>query len=366
MNDNRRELSDIYRDRPVLVTGHTGFKGSWLCSWLIELGAQVTGLALEPESRPNLFEALDLANRMTSHICDIRDEPTLRRICQTARPEIVFHLAAQPLVRRSYTDPLGTFAVNVLGAANVLETARACPGLRAVVAVTTDKVYDNREWPWPYREIDSLGGLDPYSASKAAAELVVAVYQRNLCRGNIAIATARGGNVIGGGDWSEDRIVPDIVRAVTGDMPIVLRNPDAVRPWQHVLELCEAYLELAARLVESGHEFAEAWNFGPNSSETLTVGALTRTFLELWGRPDHPVESQKSSFHESKILQLDIAKALSRLSWRPRLGLREALLWTAQWYAEYYQRPHDARATTERQLNCFANLMKRSCRSSVS
>ena len=250
MNEFCRELTSTYRDRRVLVTGHTGFKGSWLCSWLLELGAKVAGLALEAESRPNLFEALGLADRMASHICDIRDEAALRGVFQETRPEIVFHLAAQPLVRRSYADPIATFATNVLGTAHVLEAARASSSVRAIVIVTTDKVYDNREWAWPYREIDALGGLDPYSASKAAAEIVTAVYQKNLCRGSIAIATARGGNVIGGGDWSEDRIVPDIVRAISVDAPVVLRNPHAVRPWQHVLELCEAYIELGARLFE--------------------------------------------------------------------------------------------------------------------
>jgi CDP-glucose 4,6-dehydratase len=273
------------------------------------------------------------------------------------RPEIVFHLAAQPLVRRSYADPLLTFAINIMGTAHVLEAARACPSVRALVVVTTDKVYDNREWVWPYREIDPLGGHDPYSASKAAAEVVTAVYQKNLCRGDIAIATARGGNVVGGGDWAEDRIVPDIVRAITTGTPIVLRNPRATRPWQHVLELCEAYLELGARLLDAKNEFAEAWNFGPHDRETLTVSDLTKLVLEAWGRDDHPVSVQSSPLREAQTLQLDVAKALTRLSWRPRLGMREALLWTTQWYKGYYSRPGDARVLTKNQIQDFQSLM---------
>src|SRR5829696_1580801 len=311
-------LISTYRNRRILVTGHSGFKGSWLCSWLLELGAKMTGLALAPDTRPNLFEALGIGERMTSHVADIRDETAVRRVLDEGQPEIIFHLAAQPLVRRSYAEPIETFATNVLGTAHVLNAARQLGTVRAIVNVTTDKVYENREWAWPYREIDPLGGLDPYSASKAAAELVTAVYQKNLCRGKIAIATARGGNVIGGGDWSVDRIVPDIVRAIHSDAPIVLRNPLAVRPWQHILELCEGYLELGARLFETGEDFAEAWNFGPHSFEHVTVSGLTSALLNISGRPEHPVKIAGSPLH-------DIAKALSRLSWTPRLGVQEAL-----------------------------------------
>jgi CDP-glucose 4,6-dehydratase len=351
------EMISTYRDRQVLVTGHTGFKGSWLCSWLLELGAKVSGLALEPDARPNLYETLGLIDQIDSHVCDIRDEQAVSSVFAQTQPEIVFHLAAQSLVPRSYADPIATFATNVLGTAHVLEAARASSSVRAVVVVTTDKVYDNREWAWPYREIDPLGGLDPYSASKAAAEIVAAVYQKNLSRGSIAIATARGGNVIGGGDWSENRIVPDIVKAISANIPIVLRNPQAVRPWQHVLELCEGYIMLGARLFASGQDFAEPWNFGPYNSEQVTVGNLTKMILEIWGRPNHTIEVQNSPFHEAQILRLDIAKALSRLSWRPRLGAHEALIWTTNWYKEYYQQPLNARAATKDQIRRFASLM---------
>jgi CDP-glucose 4,6-dehydratase len=349
-------LISTYRNRRVLVTGHSGFKGSWLCNWLLELGAKLTGLALAPQTRPNLLEVLALADRMASRIVDIRDETAVRRVLDESQPEIIFHLAAQPLVRQSYADPIETFATNVLGTAHVLNAARQFASVRAIVSVTTDKVYENREGAQPYREIDRLGGLDPYSASKAAAELVTAVYQKNLCRGKIAIATARGGNVIGGGDWSADRIIPDIVRAINANVPIILRNPQAVRPWQHVLELCEGYLELGARLFESGEDFAEAWNFGPHSFEHVTVGELTRAMLQVWGKPEHPVMVQGAPLHETQILRLDIAKALSRLSWRPRLGVQQALVWTARWYKAYYDDPQHAPAVTEEQIRTFATM----------
>lgn len=357
MNESGSTLSSTYRGCRVLVTGHTGFKGSWLCSWLLELGAQITGLALEPNTSPSLFEALCLANRLDSHISDVCESARLRNIFQVARPEIVFHLAAQPLVRRSYADPIGTFATNVLGTAHVLEASRASSSVRAVVVVTTDKVYENREWAWPYREVDRLGGLDPYSASKAAAEILTAVYQRNLCRDSIAIATARGGNVIGGGDWSEDRIIPDIVRAVRAVRPIVLRNPHAIRPWQHVLELCEGYLKLGSCLLASKTAFAQAFNFGPNSFEFLNVRELTELILEKWGCPNHPVEVVASPLRETQVLRLDIAKSLSLLPWRPRLSGHEAATWTAAWYKQYYETPQDAPGMTRNQIHSFADLM---------
>lgn len=351
-------LRSAYRDRRVLVTGHTGFKGSWLCSALIGVGATVSGVALAPETQPNLFDGLRLADAVASHIADIRDLMALRRVFAQVQPDIVFHLAAQPLVRRSYADPLATFATNVLGTAHVLETARATASVRAVVVVTTDKVYKNHDGNRPYRESDPLGGLDPYSASKAAAEVIAEAYQKNLCRGGVAIATARGGNVIGGGDWSEDRIVPDIVRAITKGEPILLRNPDAVRPWQHVLELCEAYLELGARLLESGDAFAECWNFGPFADQVVTVEGLARMIMQIWGCPDHPVQVQPSPLHEAQILRLDISHALQRLSWRPRLGLHRAMQWTASWYKDFYQEPGKARAITANQVRAFSELMR--------
>jgi CDP-glucose 4,6-dehydratase len=352
-------LLQTYRGRRVLITGHTGFKGGWLCTWLNQLGAKVTGLALAPPAKPNLFDALNLAKRLDSRIVDIRDGACVRRVVCDAAADIVFHLAAQPIVRTSYAEPIETFATNILGTAHVLEAARATPSVRALVIVTTDKVYENRDWPWSYREIDRLGGLDPYSASKACAELVSAVYQKDLCRGTIAIATARGGNVVGGGDWSVDRIVPDIVRAIVSGKPIVLRNPNAVRPWQHVLQLCEGYLELGAQLLHSGEGFAEAWNFGPQPSDVVTVGALTRAMIEIWGCPAHPVEIQKTTLHDASNLRLDIAKALSRLAWRPRFDVHQTLVWTVRWYQGYYENPLKAYDLTRDQIQSYAELATR-------
>jgi CDP-glucose 4,6-dehydratase len=349
------ELATIYCGRRALVTGHTGFKGAWLCSWLLELGADVTGMALPPQDEPNLFDALGLAERMTSVFGDIRNSALVQTIFEQGRPEIVFHLAAQSLVRRSYAEPIETFETNILGTAHVLDAARQTSSVRAVVNVTTDKVYEDREWHWPYREIDSLGGLDPYSASKACAELISVVYQKNLCRNDraVEIATARGGNVIGGGDWAADRIVPDIVRATVAGRPIILRNPAAVRPWQHVLELCEAYLELGARLLKSGRLFAEAWNFGPRPANEITVDELTRAMLVAFQRPAHPIEIRESPLHEAQVLRLDISKSVSRLDWRPRLGIAEALDMTAQWYIGYYDNVRNAQALTLEQIRKF-------------
>jgi CDP-glucose 4,6-dehydratase len=352
------ELSSAYRGRRALVTGHTGFKGAWLSIWLHALGAEISGIALAPTGEPNLFDALRLGTRLDSHLTDIREAASLRARIADLAPEIVFHLAAQPLVRRSYADPLETFDTNIMGTANVLEACRATPSVRAVVCITTDKVYDNREWPWPYRERDRLGGLDPYSASKACAELVTQVYQRNLGRAEApaSIATARGGNVVGGGDWAADRIVPDIVRAIVAGAPVRLRNPNAVRPWQHVLELCEGYLELGARLLRQEDGIDEAWNLGPDPSSRIRVEDLVRAVLDQWGCPNHPVEVEPSPLHEAQLLRLDISKALARLSWRPRLGIAETLAWTASWYRAFYDEPSAAWDNTLRQIGQFEAL----------
>ncbi len=353
------DLEGSFRDRRVTVTGHTGFKGGWLSCWLENLGAKVTGISLPPSSEPNLFALLGLERTVGSYFVDIRDAAALTKHLGRATPEVVFHLAAQPLVRQSYADPLETFSTNILGTANLLEACRAVPSVRAVVIVTTDKVYENREWAWPYRENDPLGGLDPYSASKACAEIIAGVYQKNICRGErrIHIATARGGNVIGGGDWSADRIVPDIVRAVGSGAPISLRNPGAVRPWQHVLELCEAYLTLGARLLAGEERAEQAWNFGPWPADELPVGEITRTLLRIMGHPDHPVVLSPSPLHEAQLLRLDNAKAVAQLGWRPRLRVAEALAWTADWYREVNRDPGGARALTRGQIGAFADLI---------
>lgn len=343
---------DAYLGRSVVVTGHTGFKGAWLSCCLQRYGAQVTGIALPPVGGLNLYDLLKVDDSLESRILDIRETGPLAQALVDARPEIVFHLAAQPLVRRSYADPIETFATNILGTANLLEACRIVPSVRAVVVVTTDKVYDNREWAWPYRETDPLGGLDPYSASKACAELITAVYQKNIFRseGRIRVASARGGNVIGGGDWSEDRLVPDIVRAVEAGLPITLRNPSAVRPWQHVLELCHGYLDLGGRLLDGDAKVEEAWNFGPRPGEELPVIDLARALLAALERPDHPLQVSPSPLHEAQLLRLDISKTVSRLGWRPRLDVAEALSWTAAWYGAVHRDPSLAREVTLQQI----------------
>jgi CDP-glucose 4,6-dehydratase len=356
MSIRRRFLG--YEGLRVLVTGHTGFKGGWLSTWLLDMGADAYGMSLPPEKDPNLFAALGLDHRMTSTFLDIRDADAVRERVRSIAPSIVFHLAAQPLVRRSYDAPLETFETNIIGTANVLEACRGTDSIRAVVCVTTDKVYDNKEWTWPYREVDRLGGRDPYSASKACAEIIAGVYQTALGRqsGALRIATARGGNVVGGGDWSDDRIVPDIVRAVETGQPIRLRHPDAVRPWQHVLELCEGYLELGLRLHSGEEGFAEAWNFGPQPVDQVTVGELVHVMLDVLGRPGHTVDIEPSLVHEARLLKLDISKSISRLAWRPRLDVRETLTWTAAWYRDQAASPKRAWDLTAQQIRAFEGL----------
>jgi CDP-glucose 4,6-dehydratase len=328
------EFADIYRDRAVLVTGHTGFKGSWLTLWLSELGAQVNGVALAPESSPNHWELLTLT--CPDRRQDIRDFESFLSICRETQPEIVFHLAAQPLVRRAYRDPLTTWTTNVIGTANLLEACRQTPSVRAVVVVTTDKCYENREWPWGYREIDRLGGHDPYSASKAAAELVAASYRGAFfgAPGAPLVATARAGNVIGGGDWSEDRLMADLARAVAAGVSLEIRSPEATRPWQHVLDPLAGYLLLGQRLLESQREFTGAWNFGPESEGNRTVQAVLEGLQLHWpGITWYWADAEQP--HEATLLHIDSTKARSRLGWRPVWDCPQALAATAHWYQAF-------------------------------
>jgi CDP-glucose 4,6-dehydratase len=337
----------------VLVTGHTGFTGGWLALWLRAIGAEVTGLALPPRTQPNLFSAARVGEQLTSRIGDIRDFAAVTRSMADARPSVVFHLAAQPLVSHSFADPLETFATNVVGTANVLEAARLQPSVKALVCVTTDKVYADEDPHRGYREADLLGGKDPYSASKACAELVARCYRASMvARGNgMLIATARGGNIIGGGDWSDDRIVPDFVRAATSDAPLTLRNPAAVRPWQHVLALVHGYLLLASRLVEGRGDCADAWNFGPVETDAVPVAALVDGLAATWKRP--PIQTAPGSFPETPFLRLDSTAARNALGWRPPLRFDEALRLTADWYRDYYARPASAQASTMRQIDDY-------------
>jgi len=343
----------VYERRRVLVTGHTGFKGSWLTFWLLSLGAHVTGYSLEPPTDPSLFAKLGLADRIDHNIGDVRDLQHVQGVMSAARPEIIFHLAAQPLVRLSYEEPVATFETNVMGSVNVLEAARKTHGVRAIVNVTSDKCYDNREWEFAYRESDSLGGHDPYSASKGAAEIITAAYSRSFFgdEAAAAVATGRAGNVIGGGDWALDRIVPDCVRALVANEPIIVRNPDAVRPWQHVLEPVSAYLWLASRLLADGHAFAGSWNFGPLSGGNLTVAEVVDRVIAEWGSGEWVGPAADATHvHEARFLKLDCAKAADVLDWRPVWTVAGALRETTSWY----RRLHEGESAEELTAECLS------------
>ena len=344
-----------YRDRSVFVTGHTGFKGAWLAEWLGTLGAEVTGYALDPPTQPNLFDALDLGGRLRHVVADIRDHDRLESEVQAAQPSVIFHLAAQALVRRAYAEPRETFETNVMGTANVLEAARACDSVRAVVVVTSDKCYQNLETGRPFREIDSMGGRDPYSASKGCAELVTAAYRESYFANGAAVASARAGNVMGGGDWAADRIVPDCARALAAGEPIVVRNPDAVRPWQHVLEPLSGYLWLAALMLRDGRRYEGAWNFGPrNTAGDKPVRWVVERFLEEWGSGSWttPADAGRQP-QEAHHLRLDSARARKQLGWAPVWDARTAVRQTASWYREYYRAAAPARAMVEHQLQAY-------------
>jgi CDP-glucose 4,6-dehydratase len=329
-------VPDFWRGRRVLLTGHTGFKGGWAALWLQRMGAEVTGLALAPDTQPRLFELAKVAGGMSaSHLADIRDAGAVRRVVRAARPEVVMHLAAQPLVRRSYAQPLETFATNVMGTANVLDALRDAPDVRVAVMVTTDKVYANREWHWPYREDDALGGHDPYSASKAASELVIESYRKAFFDAQgVAVASARAGNVIGGGDWSPDRLLPDAVRAWQTGQTLEIRRPDAVRPWQHVLEPVSAYLVLAQALWD-GHASVGAYNFGPGTHEAASVRRVVSMAQQAWG--DGASVSWGDGHdgpQETGLLALEVAKARSVLGVVPRWRLEDAVACTVGWYRQ--------------------------------
>lgn len=329
------DLLSVYRGRRVLVTGHTGFKGGWLASWLEALGAEVHGYALPPATQPNLFTAGRLESRVRHAIGDVRDMEAFAEAFRRAQPEIVFHLAAQPLVRESYRDPVATVATNVLGVTHCLELARRPPVPRAVVVVTSDKCYEDQDWHWPYREADRLGGHDPYSASKAAAEIVARAYRASFMgAAGVAVATARAGNVIGGGDWSADRIVPDAIRALSRDEALQIRSPRAVRPWQHVLEPLSGYLTLGARLFEAGPDAAlcDAFNFGPDGETARPVEALARAVIEAWGSGRLEVVGTDGLGRETLLLRLATDKARAVLGWRPRWDFARTVTRTVEWY----------------------------------
>ncbi len=327
--------ASFWKGRRVLVTGHTGFKGSWLALWLRQLGAQVSGYALAPETDPNLFELARVGAGMTSTIGDVRDLAAVRRCMDAAKPEVVMHLAAQSVVRLSYDEPVESYATNVMGTVHLLEAVRHCPSVRAVVVVTSDKCYENREWVWGYRENEPMGGHDPYSSSKGCAELVTAAYRSSFFgtgKHSAAVASVRAGNVIGGGDWTRDRLIPDIVRAIAAKQPVAIRNPDAIRPWQHVLEPLSGYLAVAQRLCNDGAAFAEAWNFGPAYEDCRPVGWIVARLCEAWGSGAAWQIDERPRPHEANFLKLDSSKASARLAWHPRWDLARALSSIVEWH----------------------------------
>jgi CDP-glucose 4,6-dehydratase len=330
------ELSAL-KGKKVLLTGHTGFKGAWLAIWLEMLGARVTGIALDPLDSKGVFSLSRIGDHIKDYRADIRDEGRMQQIFTTEEPEIVFHLAAQPLVLESYRAPAETFAINTQGTAHILEAIRHTPSVQAAVMITTDKCYENREWVYGYRESDPMGGHDPYSASKGAAELIISSYRRSFFseKGSPAIASARSGNVIGGGDWSANRLVPDIIRAAEQDQTLEIRHPGAVRPWQHVLEPLAGYLLLAAKLLDTPDGYADAWNFGPLPTQTYSVRQIAEAFLQHLGKGQWKDISDPAHPHEAGLLMLDVSKAIQQLSWKPLLDFRETIDLTARWYENY-------------------------------
>jgi CDP-glucose 4,6-dehydratase len=343
--------TEFWQHKRVFLTGHTGFKGGWLALWLQAMGAKVTGYALAPPTEPNFFTVTEVAQGLEQHIvADILNAETLRTAMQVAKPDIVLHLAAQPLVRYSYVEPVATYQTNVIGTVNVLEAVRATPSVRAVVNITTDKCYDNREWLWGYRENEALGGFDPYSSSKACAELVTAAYRQSFLQSvGVALASARAGNVIGGGDWAIDRLIPDFLTAIDAEQPLIIRSPDAIRPWQHVLEPLSGYLLLAEKLFTDGTPYAEAWNFGSDDSDAKPVRWIIEQLAIL--RPDLVWQCDTAPQpHEAHYLKLDSSKAKQRLAWQPRWSLATALAKTVVWH-EAWRRGESMQAVSLVQID---------------
>lgn len=352
----------FWRGKRVFVTGHTGFKGAWLSFWLSKLNAEVVGFALPPSERHLLYGTLNLERKIKSVFGDITDTRALQDALISANPDIVLHLAAQPLVQLSFKDPVDTFATNVMGTVNILEAIRCCPSVKAAVIVTTDKCYQNMEWAWPYRETDKLGGDDPYSSSKACAELVTHAYVTSYfsngqsCERTCAIATARAGNVIGGGDFADDRLIPDLVRSLANGSTLTLRNPNATRPWQFVLEPLQAYLLLAEKLYNEGQKYGGGWNFGPRSEDARSVEWVTKELCSRLNKTNGWDVQNKGYFPEKQLLRLDISKSEQLLGWSPSLTLEEGLRFTADWYANYLN-GSDLLSFTNDQIERFERLV---------
>ncbi len=352
----------LWKGKRVFVTGHTGFKGGWLCLWLKKLGAEVTGYALPPASNPSLFSVTCVQDGMHSLIGDVADRQRLASAMAEAKPDVVIHMAAQALVRYSYRHPVETYATNVMGTVHLLEAVRHCDSVCSVLVVTSDKCYENRERKIGYREDEAMGGFDPYSNSKGCAELVVAAYRQSFfaAQGRVALATARAGNVIGGGDWSDDRLIPDMVRAFHAGETVCIRNPDAVRPWQHVFEALHGYLLLLENMMENPTAFSQAWNFGPEDADTRDVAWIVKRFVAHWsadqGGADWRIERDAGNLHEAHTLRLDCSKARHELNWRPALDFGLALQWIADWYRCYYSNK-DVLALSQQQLDVFQEMV---------
>ncbi len=334
-------FNNVFNGRRVLITGHTGFKGSWLALLLKELGADVYGYALEPPTKPSLFVEARIQDCITSYIGDIRDYEYLLKVIQETKPDIIIHMAAQPLVRESYINPVDTYSTNVMGTVNLLEAVRQTPGIKAVVNVTTDKCYENREWHWGYRENEPMGGYDPYSNSKGCSELVTAAYRNSFFnpadydKHGVAIASARAGNVIGGGDWASDRLIPDFIRAISKGEKLRIRSPYAIRPWQHVLEPLTGYLTLAEKLLTKGQQYAQAWNFGPDDSDAKNVEWITKTICNNWGEGAAYEIDNNPQPHEATYLKLDCSKAKAELGWLPKWNIETTLKSIVSWNKAY-------------------------------
>lgn len=359
--DSLAMKSTFWQGKRVLVTGHTGFKGSWLSLWLQQLGAQVIGFATKPPTTPNLFSLAQVAANMHSVEGDVRDLEHLQRVFDEQAPEIVFHMAAQPLVRYSYANPVETYATNVMGTVHLLEAVRHTPSVRSVVVVTSDKCYENQEWVWGYRENEPMGGHDAYSNSKGCAELVTSAYRRSYfavesdARRAVAVGSGRAGNVIGGGDWAADRLIPDIIRAFGASRSVNIRNPHAIRPWQHVLEPLSGYMLLAERLWADGQQFASGWNFGPSEDDARPVEWIVAHMARLWGEGAAWELDASPAPHEAHYLKLDCSRARTLLGWQPRLDLAKALEWTVEWYRTCLHEG-DLRAITEQQIRQYESL----------
>ena len=352
----------FWNNKRVLLTGHTGFKGSWLSLWLQEMGARLVGFSLDPPTDSNLHEIAGVAGGMESIHGDIRDLKQVSDAMEKFRPEIVFHLAAQSIVRRSYQDPVSTYTTNVLGTVNLLEAVRQCDSVAVMVNVTTDKCYENKEWFWGYRENEPMGGHDPYSNSKGCAELVTAAYRSSFFSNssspqrNVRVATARAGNSIGGGDWGEDRLIPDMIRAIMDKRPVIIRNPVAIRPWQYVLDPLHGYLTLAEKLWHEGHSFAEGWNFGPGETEVQNVSWIADRMTELWGDGARWELDKNLHAHEARYLKLDSSKARDLLGWKTRFDVAETLQCIVDWYRAYLDK-QDMHAVTRKQIQEYAKRL---------